>query len=102
MLANSFTKKLHGRLFNMFREVIMGCKHISTLHQISFLLKERVGEFIDWKQRFEKDVRGSTNNRNGLVTIRLQRRRKINRKKEWSTFTGVSHYLSFIPTIYTG
>ena len=31
----------------MFREVIMGWKHISTLQQISVPLKEHVGECID-------------------------------------------------------
>ena len=35
MLADYFTNPLHGRLFNIFREVIMGWKHISTLKQIS-------------------------------------------------------------------
>ena len=34
MLSNHFTKKLQGRLFHMFREVIMVWKHISTLYQI--------------------------------------------------------------------
>ena len=31
----------------MFREVIMGWKHISTLHQMSSPLKKRVEECID-------------------------------------------------------
>ena len=47
MLADYFTKPFQGRLFHMFREVIMGWKHISTLQQISVPSKERVGKCIN-------------------------------------------------------
>ena len=40
MLADFFTKPLQGALFHRFRDVIMGYKHISTLHSHSS--KERV------------------------------------------------------------
>ena len=48
MLADYFTKPLQGKLFHMFREVIMGWKHIDTLKEVikddpSSLFKERVG-----------------------------------------------------------
>ena len=32
MLADFFTKPLQGKLFHKFRDVIMGWKHINTLH----------------------------------------------------------------------
>ena len=41
MLADFFTKPLQGTLFEKFRDVIMGYKHISTL---STQFKERVGD----------------------------------------------------------
>ena len=47
MLDDYFTKPLQGRLFHMFIEVLMGWKHISTLHQISIPLKERAVDCID-------------------------------------------------------
>ena len=44
MLADYFTKPLQGKLFHLFRAVIMGWKHIDTLKQEpSSLPKERVG-----------------------------------------------------------
>ena len=44
MLADFFTKPLQGALFNKFRDVIMGWKHINTLRQPTKCdLKERVG-----------------------------------------------------------
>jgi hypothetical protein len=44
MLADYFTKPLQGRLFTMFREVIMGWKHVNTLkRETSSPSKERVG-----------------------------------------------------------
>ena len=71
MLADYFTKPLQGRLLNMFRQIIMGWKYINTLHQISVLLKERVGECI------KKYIGGCTKNWNGQATIRLRRRVKL-------------------------
>jgi hypothetical protein len=45
MLADYFTKPLQGKLFHLFRAVIMGWAHIDTLKlQSSSLLKERVGD----------------------------------------------------------
>ena len=44
MLADFFTKPLQGALFKKFRDVIMGWKHINTLHHPTERdLKERVG-----------------------------------------------------------
>ena len=44
MLADYFTKPLQGKLFHMFRDVIMGWKHVDTLKDIaSSTHKERVG-----------------------------------------------------------
>jgi len=44
MLADYFTKPLHGRLFHIFREVIMGWRYISTLDELApHPSKERVG-----------------------------------------------------------
>ena len=43
MLADFFTKSLQGAQFHIFREVIMGYKHIDTLKDRS-RLKERVGK----------------------------------------------------------
>jgi hypothetical protein len=45
MLADFFTKPLQGHLFRMFRDVILGYKHVDTLTQIpSTTVEERVGE----------------------------------------------------------
>ena len=38
----------------MFREVIMGCKHISILYRIYVPSKERVGECIDGSKYLKK------------------------------------------------
>jgi hypothetical protein len=43
MLVDYFTKPLQGKLFHLFRDVIMGWKHIDTLkHAPSSMSKERV------------------------------------------------------------
>ena len=43
MLSDYFTKPLQGRMFHAYRDVIMGWKHISSLHQLtSSSIKERV------------------------------------------------------------
>ena len=43
MLADYFTKPLQGRMFGIYRDVLMGWKHISTLQSIpSPCMKERV------------------------------------------------------------
>ncbi len=43
MLADYFTKPLQGKLFRMFRDVIMGYRHINELLlDPTFPLKERV------------------------------------------------------------
>ena len=44
MIADYFTKPLQGKQFLRFREVIMGWKHISTLH--SPANKERDGKQV--------------------------------------------------------
>jgi hypothetical protein len=45
MLADYFTKPLQGKLFHLFRNVIMGWKHIDTLKQaLPSMSKERVGD----------------------------------------------------------
>ena len=45
MLADYFTKPLQGALFHLFRAVIMGWKHISTLKdKVPSPSKERVGD----------------------------------------------------------
>ena len=54
MLYDYLTKKLQGRLFHIFKEVVMGWKHISILHQIYFPSKERVGECIDGSKDSKK------------------------------------------------
>ena len=44
MIADNFTNPLHGNLFPMFREIIMGRKHILTVgHLINELTEECVG-----------------------------------------------------------
>ena len=42
MLEDYFTKLLNGKVFKIFREVIMGYKPISSLKSIPVLMKERV------------------------------------------------------------
>ena len=47
MLADYFTKPLQGSLFNRFREIIVGWKHIDTLKTFLDSRKERVGDTED-------------------------------------------------------
>ena len=54
MLSDYFTKPLQGRMFHAYRNVIMGWKHISSLHQLtSSSIKERV-EFSTQKSEHIK------------------------------------------------
>ena len=43
MLADYFTKILKGKVFKIFRGVIMGYKPILSLESIPVLIKEHVG-----------------------------------------------------------
>jgi hypothetical protein len=47
MIADFFTKPLQGALFQLFRDIIMGYKLISSLddHDLALLVEERVEEF---------------------------------------------------------
>ena len=49
MIADFFTKPLQGNLFRKFRDVVMGYKHISSLHasEEESLSQERVGKDIN-------------------------------------------------------
>ena len=48
MLADYFTKPLQGRMFGIYRDVLMGWKHISTLQSIpSPCMKERVENIVE-------------------------------------------------------
>ena len=47
MLADFFTKSLHGALFVKFHEVIMGWKHVDTLQTRPPSSKERVGNVAE-------------------------------------------------------
>ena len=42
MIADYFTKPLQGRVFQKFRNIIMGYEKLSALQDDSFTLKERV------------------------------------------------------------
>ena len=54
MIADFFTKPLQGYLFKKFREIVLGYKHISTLHENyeDSSYQERVE-----KSFFERDVK---------------------------------------------
>ena len=48
MLADFYTKALQGSLLNLFKDVIMGYKHISDLMTpVNLLFKESVGNNND-------------------------------------------------------
>ena len=86
MLADYFTKPLQGKLFHMFREVIMGWKHIDTLKEViqvdsSSLFKERVGGLNisndETKERltYAQVVKGSAkNDSRGMPLTQASRR----------------------------
>ena len=70
MLADYFTKSLQGRMFNIYREILMGWKHISTLKNItSSCMKEHVENTVkndtisknDQSHVIHKDIRMKTN-----------------------------------------
>ena len=46
MLVDFFMKPLHSQLFHIFRNVIMGYAHISTLKIKEFWIKQHVGKVI--------------------------------------------------------
>ena len=48
MIADFFTKPLQGALFRKFRDIILGYKHISSLHNVheDATFEERVGENV--------------------------------------------------------
>jgi hypothetical protein len=62
MLADFFTKPLQGTLFRKFRDVVLGCKHISTLHDADeeSSSQERVGNDVS-KGDVERSVSWSDN-----------------------------------------
>ena len=56
MLADFLTKPLQGKNFIMFRRVIMGWDHVSTLWQ--YVLKNNgPGEIVSSKERVEENVK---------------------------------------------
>ena len=49
-MANYVTKPLQGRCFNLFREIIIGWKHVSELEKLlPPRSKERVGKMYEVK-----------------------------------------------------
>ena len=48
MIADFFAKPLQGYLFNKFRDIVLGYKHISTLHENDedLLYHQRVGKDV--------------------------------------------------------
>ena len=48
MIAGFFTKLLQGALFRKFRDIVLGYKHISTLHENydDSYYQERVGKYV--------------------------------------------------------
>jgi hypothetical protein len=74
MLADFFTKPLQGKLFRMYRDVIMGYRHISELSSIDIsTIKERVGnqENVTDEMRNEKSKK--------LITDQMDNGRKEGR-----------------------
>ena len=48
LLADFFTKSLQGKAFKVYRDVLMGYKHISTLSLLTpSSIKERVGKTVN-------------------------------------------------------
>ena len=56
MLADFFTKPLQGKKFIMFRRVIMGWDHVSTLWQYA-LKNNGPGDIVPSKERIEENVK---------------------------------------------
>ena len=56
MLADFFTQPLQGKKFIMFRRVIMGWDHVSTLWQYS-LKNNGPGEIVPSKERVEENAK---------------------------------------------
>ena len=83
-------------------ELVDFCAECDDIHILCSLSLAHMLESVSTEAKIQKYVCGSTNNRNGLMNIRLQRQKRIKRKKEWLIFTGVYRYFRFIPTIYTG
>ena len=54
MLTDFLTKALQGALFSKFHDVIMGWKHVDTLHMIPTSTKEHVGNVIKFRSNQEK------------------------------------------------
>ena len=54
MLTDFLTKALQGALFSKFHDVIMGWKHVDTLHMGPPLTKERVGNVVKFRSNQEE------------------------------------------------
>ena len=99
MLADYFTKNFKGGYFICLEELLWG-GNISA-HCKKYMSHQRRSWRVYWQNKiFKKVVCGITNNSNGILAIRLQWKIKIEWRKEWSIFMGVSHYFRFILTIY--
>jgi hypothetical protein len=60
LIANFFTKPLQGALFRKFRDIILGYKHISTLHDDD--------EESSPQERVRKDISKGSDNGPSVVS----------------------------------
>ena len=89
MLADFFTKPLNGKLFHLFRDVIMGYKDIHTLSDNSFSLKERIGNVSKKENEFKNNTENKGDEQEQKLTyaevVRSKRNDKISMKEEKQT-----------------
>ena len=89
MLADFFTKPLNGKLFHLFRDVIMGYKDIHTLSDNSFSLKERIGNVSKKENEFKNNTKNKGGEQEQKLTyaevVRSKRNDKTSMKEEKQT-----------------
>ena len=57
MIADYFTKPLQGKMFKLFRDVIMGYAHVdSILNSDIPQIKERVGKYLNLDENVRRDL----------------------------------------------
>ena len=57
MIADYFTKPLQGKMFKLFRDVIMGYAHVdSILNSDIPQIKERVGKYLDLDENVRRNL----------------------------------------------
>ena len=79
MLADFFTKPLQGKLFNFFRDIIMGYVSAHEVITVNPEMKERVENSRKYQERLISEMK-----HNNDSYVRTKIREKVNSKIQWT------------------